>query len=82
MDKAGTSESLAQNVVSTTMPTSAASSIPASTPPSMARLRSLVTATVAALKQLPANAHQVASSELATVVGELDELALSVPPVW
>ncbi|MDQ2845606.1 MAG: hypothetical protein M3Y77_04480, partial [Actinomycetota bacterium] len=38
-------------------------------------MRSLVAATVAALKQLPGVAHQVASSELATVVGELDELA-------
>ncbi|MDQ2846112.1 MAG: hypothetical protein M3Y77_07135, partial [Actinomycetota bacterium] len=44
-------------------------------PPSMARVRGLVAATVAALKQLPAVAHQTANAELVSVVGELDELA-------
>ncbi len=82
MDEAGASEAtaLAQSLLSRA--SLDAPDLAQSAPPSMARMRSLVAATVAALKQLPTNAHQVASSELATVVGELDELALSVPPVW
>ncbi len=82
MDEAGTSESVAQNV-SATLPASAAPNItasalplmPVSAPLSMAQVRGLVAATVAALKQLPTIGYQAANAELLSVVGELDELA-------
>ncbi len=74
MDEEGASELVAvQNMQPRAM--ADAPDLAQSVPASMARMRSLVAATVAALKQLPGFAHQVASSELATVVGELDELA-------
>ncbi|MDQ2846159.1 MAG: HNH endonuclease [Actinomycetota bacterium] len=38
-------------------------------------MRDLVAATAAALKQLPAIAHQTANAELVSIVGEFDELA-------
>ncbi|MDQ2847890.1 MAG: hypothetical protein M3Y77_16410 [Actinomycetota bacterium] len=48
---------------------------PTSAPPNMEQVCNLMAATVAALKQLPAIAHQIATAELVSVVGELDEPA-------